>query len=67
MSDYYRDEFYKLESKYTRTQNALKDMFAMLDEGLLVRNISEDSKPDWAMNNLGLVMRLKKAMEAIDG
>lgn len=45
--------------------DALKGVFALMDEGFLVRNIRDDSKPDWAIKMLPHIARLKKAAEAI--
>lgn len=45
---------------------ALKDMFALLDEGLLVRDTSKDEAPGYAINMLTLVRRLNKAKQAIE-
>lgn len=40
---------------------ALKDVFAMIDEGLLVRNTAFDHEPEWAMQALRFTQRLQKA------
>lgn len=45
---------------------ALTDMFAMLDEGLLVRDISKDGEPDWPLRMVKFVRRLKINQEALD-
>lgn len=44
---------------------ALEDVFKMIDEGKLVRDISKDSDPDYAMRSMDFVMRLKKNYEAM--
>lgn len=44
---------------------ALQDVFALMDEGWLVRNTSEDHKPSFAMRQLSFVQRLAKANAAI--
>lgn len=44
---------------------ALKDMFALMDEGLLVRDTEGDGKSGWSIRVLGLVSRLKAADAAI--
>lgn len=44
--------------------SALKDIFRMLDEGILVRDISKDNLPEWAGLALGTVTRLKFAADA---
>lgn len=46
--------------------DALKDMFDMLDEGILVRDVSKDGQPDWVLRTLQIVRRLKKNMDALD-
>lgn len=48
-----------------RLRAALKDMFALMDEGWFVRNTSEDHKPSFAMRQLAFVQRLRKAYEAL--
>ncbi len=40
---------------------ALRDMFRMMDEGLLVRDTSKDNAPGWAMAAIAMVSRLKEA------
>ena len=44
---------------------ALKDIFALMDEGILVRDISNDHKPDWSIKALKLTQILKTAYDAI--
>ena len=44
---------------------ALTDVFALMDEGWLVRNTSEDDESSFAMRNLAFVRRLAKAHAAI--
>jgi hypothetical protein len=46
---------------------ALEDMFAMIDEGLLVRHISNDASELYAMDMLKFVQRLAKAKQALEG
>ena len=43
----------------------LKDLFRLLDEGKLVRDISNDHDPNWALNAADLVARLAKAKLAV--
>ena len=50
-----------------RLRKAIEDIFAMMDEGLLVRNIEHDGEADWALRNMKLVMRLKEALAALEG
>jgi hypothetical protein len=45
---------------------ALRDMFAMIDEGLLVRDISHDHEPDFYMKAIQFSMRLAKAKKALE-
>lgn len=45
---------------------ALTDMFALIDEGLLVRNIEKDAEPSWAMRQVRFVQRLAKAQAALN-
>lgn len=44
---------------------ALKDIFAMMDEGLLVRDTTNDADSGWAIKQLRLVSRLSQAQSAI--
>lgn len=44
---------------------ALTDIFAMMDEGYLVRNTSDDAKPGWAMKQLPFIKRLQTAHAAL--
>ena len=50
----------------TKLRVALKDMFALVDEGKLVRDISHDHDPLWTLEVLKLVRRLKANKEAIE-
>lgn len=43
----------------------LKDVFALMQEGFLVRDISKDGDPLWALNSLRFVTRLKEAADAV--
>ena len=45
---------------------ALADVFAMMDEGYLVRDTSEDGRPDWAQRQFPYVQRLSKARETLE-
>ena len=45
---------------------ALKDVFALIDEGWLVRDTSDDGTPGFAMRQLGHVRRLAQARAAIE-
>lgn len=44
---------------------ALQDMFALMDEGWLVRNTNDDAKDGWAMRQMAAVKRLAQARAAI--
>lgn len=44
---------------------ALSDVFAMIDEGWLGRDISKDHEPDWAMKQAPYLMRLKAAQKSL--
>lgn len=43
----------------------LKDVFAIIDEGFLVRDTSQDGDPLWSLNALRYVTRLKAAHDAL--
>ncbi len=45
---------------------SLKNIFGMIDNGLLVRDITKDDGPDWALAMIRFVQRLNKAQLAID-
>lgn len=38
----------------------LQELWALIEDGQLVRNISNDHKSDWALKQVGLVKTLKK-------
>lgn len=46
--------------------SALKDIFQMMDEQILVRNTEHDHKPEWAGLAIGTATRLKFAFDAIE-
>ena len=48
-----------------RLEDALRDLFAMMDEGLLVRDISQDHDPMWALRALEFTQRLAKAQQVL--
>jgi hypothetical protein len=72
------DEFYQIiksafrqlettrKAHAERLAAALRDVFVMIDTGLLVRDISEDHKPDWAMRQLKFVQRLATDQAALE-
>jgi hypothetical protein len=45
---------------------ALKDIFALMDENKLVRNVSNDNDPLWSLHALNFVRRLAKAKALIE-
>lgn len=45
---------------------ALEDLFGMIDDGVLVRDIRRDLEPDWWKRAAALVMVLKRATMAIE-
>lgn len=59
------DKIEWLRSERSEMLAALKDMFALIDEGWLVRDTSGDGNPSWAMKQLRFVQRLQKAQAAI--
>lgn len=44
---------------------ALEDVMAMIDQGLLVRNITKDADPKWAIEMMKFAMRLNKIQAAL--
>ncbi|MDO8534111.1 MAG: hypothetical protein Q7S17_05140 [Xanthobacteraceae bacterium] len=44
---------------------ALRLVIKLMDDGTLVRDISKDGKPDWALNSLALVRDLQTIQAAI--
>lgn len=44
----------------------LRNIFALLDSGYLVRNIDNDHLPDFAMKQLKPMMQLKEASKAVE-
>ena len=56
---------YDLEN--TRLRDALRDVFALIEEGWLIRDTSGDQSSDWAMKTARKVQRLAAAYQALDG
>ena len=54
-----------LERKLVEAREAIKDLFAMMDEHLLIRDTSKDADPDYHMRQLKFVGRLAKAQKAL--
>ncbi len=44
---------------------AFKDLMHLIDSGYLVRNTDDDAKPNFAMRQVGPMLMLKRAMDAI--
>lgn len=49
-----------------KLREALADVFALLDEGWLCRDISQDHKNDFALRQIPFVARLKQAKDTLD-
>lgn len=47
-------------------RDVLAGVMKVIDDGLLVRNISNDHRSDWGVKALPLIMALKHAQEALD-
>lgn len=45
--------------------NAVTDFFHLMNQGLLVRDTSNDHDPNWALKAMSLVAKLKSADEAL--
>lgn len=45
---------------------ALRDVFALIDEGHLVRNVANDGDPKWALAALKFVERMARAHAALE-
>jgi len=61
----YKDGFNTLAPSWLKLEAALKDLFAMIDEGLLVRDISKDHESDYHQRMIKLVSRLHQNSEAL--
>ena len=59
------DEIRLLRDRVRELEEALKDVFALMDEGFLVRNIDGDGASDWAVKLVPYMVRLKKAYDAL--
>lgn len=58
--------FEKVNRMDTELLNACKALLGLIESGQLVRDISHDAEPGWAMKQLGLVQVLKQAQDAVD-
>jgi hypothetical protein len=45
--------------------SSLQEIFELIDNGMLVRNTSGDTNPNWAIRQLPLINALYKAKQAI--
>jgi hypothetical protein len=55
-----------LKAEIDELSAALADVFALMDEGYLVRDISGDAEPGFAMRQLPYVERLTKARATLE-
>ena len=53
------------DKRIDELEGALTDLFAMMDEMLLVRNIENDDDPLWSLHALNFTRRLQKAHQAL--
>lgn len=58
-------EVARLQGENQKLRAALLDVFKMIDEGMLVRDITKDGDEFWAFEMLKLVSRLKQARAAL--
>jgi len=59
------EEVHTLRARLATKQEALVDLFNMIEEGLLVRDITGDNSADYHQNAIAFVMRLKNARAAL--
>ena len=57
--------FCPLHTAAPAMREALTDIFAMIENGELVRDIKKDGEPNWTIKMLGFVTRLQKAHSAL--
>jgi hypothetical protein len=50
-----------LRAENERLREVLTELFGLIESGYLVRDISRDAEPGWAMRQLPAVMILKRA------
>jgi hypothetical protein len=55
----------RLQRENKELKEALRDLFSMMEEGFLVRDISKDHEPNWVFKMMSFVSRLKKAQDLI--
>lgn len=56
----------KQTDEIERLRGALTDLFSLIDENWLVRNISDDGNPLWALEQLPRVLKLANAKKALN-
>jgi hypothetical protein len=61
----YVSEIVRAVNTHDQLVEALDELMALIENNTLVRNISRDGDPDWAIRQLPLVMTLKKAQAAL--
>ena len=54
-----------LRASHAKLLEALKNIWSMFDDGRIVRNITNDHKPDWALKMLTFAQELNKISVAI--
>ena len=62
---YMGTECIDLRNRIAELGGALQDMFALIDDGFLCRDISRDAEPGWSIKMLGFVQRLAKNKQAL--
>jgi hypothetical protein len=60
-----KDQLADVVAERDRMKAALTDLFAMMDEKILVRNTDHDHDPDWAIRLLEIGSRLSEAYQAL--
>jgi hypothetical protein len=55
------DEREQLETLYAKLAEVIQEYHRLMDENILVRNVKDDSKPDWAIKQIPLVQAIAKA------
>lgn len=60
-----RTDLPKLLAAYRELRDALQGVMDLIDDGKLVRDISKDGEPNWAMSQLCIVRALADAARAL--
>lgn len=63
---YLTNEQKALQHRLATAQAALRDVLAMFDEGLIVRDISHDHEPNWIIKAASFTARLARNYQAIN-